>query len=76
MNKAIFSVIIAYVLLKQGYVGFQGNPVSPFASPFSSPFRVLVMSLIQHSLTLSRLVFMTACMTPLTRFFANVNPIH
>ena len=44
MNKAIFSIIIAYVLLKQGYIGFLGNPVSPFASPFSSPFRVLVMS--------------------------------
>ena len=43
MNKAIFSIIITYVLLKQGYIGFLGNPVSPFASSFSSPFRISVM---------------------------------
>ena len=43
-NKAIFSIIIAYVPLKQGYISFQGSPVSLFVSPFSSPFHVLVMS--------------------------------
>jgi len=41
----ILSIIIAYVLLKQGYIGFQGSPVSPF----SSPFRLLVMSSLPPS---------------------------
>ena len=47
---------ICAVLLKQQYVGFQGNPVSPsaspFSSPFSSPFRVLVMSHLKVAMDL------------------------
>ena len=48
MHKAIFNIIIAYVLLKQGYIGFLSNPLSPFASMFSSPFCILVMSVFQQ----------------------------
>ena len=44
INKAVFSVIIAYVLLNKATLVFKGSSVSPFASPFSSPFHVLVMS--------------------------------
>ena len=53
MNKGVLSVIIAYVLLKQGCIGFLGSPVSPFASPFSSPFHVLVTSILNYRLSSS-----------------------